>query len=77
MRYRIIFYDLADKWEAEVTSASGLTCREAAALALAERGEPEEKLKGVIYLAGSERMMSDTALPDGTVLSIHRLLGGG
>ena len=77
MHYRIIFYDLADKWEGELDSPSPLTCREAAGQVLAERGKDSGWLKGVIYRVGQDRLMPDSTLDDGVCLCVHRLLGGG
>ena len=77
MRYRIVFYDLADKWEGEVDSPSPLTCREAAERALAGRGKAGTPLNGLIYRVGQDRFMPDSPLPDGACLCVHRLLGGG
>ena len=77
MHYRIVFYDLADKWEGELDSTVGLSCREAAGFMLAERGKDAETLKGVIYREGQDRYMPDSPLRDGACLCVHRLLGGG
>ncbi len=77
MRCRIVFYDLAEKWEGVLDSSSPLSCREAAARLLEQKGRNPDVLRGVIFLVDHERRQADSPLADGELLQVHRLLGGG
>lgn len=77
MKYTVIFYDLGDKRQGEVTSDHPLTCREAGELFLQQNGRPKEALQGVFFQVDGSRRQPGSPLSDGECLQIHRLLGGG
>ncbi len=77
MKFKVIFYDLAYKWEEEIVSDQAMTGKEAAVWVLRKNERPYDNLNGLIYRVGQDRVSPDSTVPDGECLYIHRLLGGG
>lgn len=77
MKYQVIFYDLAHKWEEEIITDQAMTGKEAAVWVLQKNERPYDNLNGLIYRIDTDRVSPDSVLADGVCLCIHRLLGGG
>lgn len=78
MTVRVIFRDLTETWEEELSSPAPLTCAQAALAALERRGKsPKRSLAGVIFMADGKRLEPETPLCDGDSITAVVLVGGG
>ncbi|MBQ6487890.1 MAG: hypothetical protein IJI75_01560 [Solobacterium sp.] len=75
--YTVVYYDLTEKWTETISSARPLTCLEAVQAALSQHGKAGEPLPGLVYVCDGAQLLSNSVLPDGARLNVHRLLGGG
>ncbi len=75
--YTVVYYDLTEKWTETISSADPLTCLEAVRAALSQHGKAGEPLPGLVYVCDGTQLLSNTVLPEGSSLNVHRLLGGG